>query len=90
MRVRWADRALRDAAEAFDYIAADKKGAAERFAGRLLDAGNGLAEMPMVGRSIGGGKRVLVVDRYLLFYRLARGEVQVLRIVHGARRRRRT
>lgn len=88
MRVRWADRALCDAAEAFDYIAVDKKGAAERFAGRLL--GNGLAEMPMVGRSIGGGKRVLVVDRYLLFYRLAGGEVQVLRIVHGARRRRRT
>ena len=88
MRVRWADRAVRDVAEAFDYIAADKEGAAERFAERLLDAGDGLAEVPMLGRSIGGGRRVLVVDRYLVFYRLARGEVQILRVVHGARRRR--
>jgi len=88
MKVCWTDRAVRDLEEAFDYVAADKEGAAARLARRLLNAGNSLVDTPMLGRPVGGGKRVFVVDRYLLFYRLTPGAVQVLRVVHGAQRKR--
>lgn len=89
MKVRWTDRAVRDLEEAFDYVAADKEGAAARLAKRLFSAGNSLVDTPTLGRPAGDGKRVLVVDRYLLFCRLRPGEVQVLRVVHGAQRKRR-
>jgi toxin ParE1/3/4 len=88
VKVRWTDRALRDLAAVFDYVAEDNEGAAARLADRLLEAASRLGDMPLLGRPAEGGRRVLVVDRFLLFYRVAQGEARIVSVIHASRRKR--
>lgn len=70
------------------YIATDSPENADRFMDRLAGACRRLATMPRLGRSraeLAEGVRSLPVGRYLIFYRTARGRVEILRFIHGAR-----
>jgi toxin ParE1/3/4 len=88
MTVRIADRALRRIAEIYAYIAADSETAAARMAQRLLDAMHGLGVNPHLGRpGRSAGVRELVVEPYIVFYRVRREEVLVLNVLHGAQRK---
>ena len=87
MKVVWTDRALREVAATFAYQAAENAAAATRLADRLLHAGDALALHPRLGRPADGGRRLLVVERFVLIYRLVGDEVRILRVVHGSRRR---
>jgi plasmid stabilization system protein ParE len=75
-------------ADIFPYVAAQSDEAASRIADRIMAAGNNLALFPQIGRpSRLAGRRALVVDQYVLLYRLRRDNVQIIAVEHGARRR---
>jgi toxin ParE1/3/4 len=95
MRVRWTDPAQTDFLEILGYIARDNPPAAERIGRRLLSAIDGLAAQPRLGRPGRiAGTRELVIPRlpYIAIYRIvetapaAMSQVEVLRVLHGARR----
>jgi toxin ParE1/3/4 len=95
MRVRWTDPAQTDFLEILGYIARDNPAAAQRVGRRLLSAIDALATQPRVGRPGRiSGTRELVIPRlpYVAIYRIVdlthagSSQVEVLRILHGARR----
>jgi toxin ParE1/3/4 len=95
MRVRWTDPAQTDFLEILGYIARDNPAAVERVGRRLLSAIDALAVQPRLGRPGRiAGTRELVVARlpYVAIYRIVEAprstasEVEVLRVLHGARR----
>ena len=94
MRVRWTDPARTDFLQILGYIARDNPAAAARVGRRLLSAVDGLAAQPRLGRPGRiAGTRELVIPRlpYVAIYRIvdlapaATTQVEVLRILHGAR-----
>ena len=95
MRVRWTDPAQTDFLEILGDIARDSPAAAERVGQRLLSAIDALAAQPRLGRPGRiAGTRELVIPRlpYVAIYRIvdaahaATSRVEVLRVLHGARR----
>jgi addiction module RelE/StbE family toxin len=86
--VRYTRQALADLDAARDYIALDNPRAAAALAARLREAIDGLRQFPERGRP---GRvpdtRELVVPRtpFVVPYRLAGREIQVLAVLHGAR-----
>ena len=89
LKVFWSVRALRDIETIYEYVAADKPEAARRLAERLMLAGNGLSTHRWLGREARvGGLRELIVGNYLLIYR-AQAEIEIVTVVHGARKKRR-
>jgi len=86
--VIWSARALSDMADIFAYVAAQSDEAASRIADRIMSAVGNLARFPQIGRpSRLAGRRELVVDQYVILYRLRRDDIQIIAIEHGARRR---
>lgn len=90
MRVRWTEPAARDLTEICDYI--QEKGSpatARRVALSIFESAAGLAKFPEQGR-IGRkpGTRELILSRlpYLGVYRVRGETVEILRILHGARK----
>lgn len=90
MRVRWSRKAIRDLADAWDYVAADNESAADRLLEVLTRSVSRLAVHSRVGRE-GRVKntRELVVPGapYVIAYRIKKdAELQILRVLHGRRR----
>lgn len=81
--------AERDLETIGDYIARDNPGRALSFIQELLARCRTLARapdaFPLVPRYERHGIRRLVHGRYLIFYRVQDGQVQVLHILNGAR-----
>ena len=87
MSVVWARVALDDVERIYDYIVAFNPRAAAEFADRLFEAGNSLEKFPERGRPIGRGRReYLVIWPYVIRYRLADGNVEIMRVHHGRQR----
>jgi toxin ParE1/3/4 len=87
-RALFAPAAEADLEEIVDYIAADNPAAASEFVGRLEDLAVRLAETPGMGRprpEFLPGLRSFKLGRYLVFYRVAAGGIEVVRVLHGAR-----
>lgn len=71
------------------FIARDDVAAADRLLKAIEEKCALLAEHPEIGPAqpdIGDDVRVLVVRSYLVLYRLAAGRVEIVRVVHGARK----
>lgn len=86
-RVIWSPRAVRDLAGIDSYIGQFAPLAAQRFTARLVATVISLDSNPHRGRLVGGGVRELVViNPYLVRYRVTAQGVQILRIRHGAQR----
>ncbi len=89
MRVVLTETAQADLAAIADFIAHDSPANALRFIDLLRDRCLDLAELslafPLVPRYRARGIRRRPVGDYLIFYRVARGRVDVLHVVHGAR-----
>jgi toxin ParE1/3/4 len=89
MRLRWTAPALRDLEAIGDYIALDNPAAAARIVAAIFDQVETLAEHPHIGRA---GRvpetRELVVTGtpYVVPYRKRGDELQILAVLHGARR----
>ena len=70
------------------YIAADNVRAADAVVERLNRAFNLVAINPKSGRSrpdIGPGIRSFIVGKYVVFYRIGAGGIDIGRVMHGAR-----
>ena len=89
MNPRWLSSALRDLDSAHDFIAAANPPAAAATIDRIESAANALAEHPHLGR-VGrvAGTRELIVARtpFIVAYRVMKGRVEILAVIHAARR----
>jgi len=87
-RVLRTDRTEADLLEIWAYVARDNPRAADRVLADIAAACKVLAENPAVGRlreELACGLRSFAVGKYVVFYRLARGGIVVVRVLHGAR-----
>lgn len=73
----------------WDYIALDSPIDADRFLERLVATlTTTLSTLPLAGRArdeFEEGLRSFPVESYIAFYRVHDGQVQIVRIIHGAR-----
>lgn len=89
--VRYLGTAQRDLVEIFEYIQKDRPGAALGLLEKFDKSIAALAENPYLGiipkdeRLKRLGYRILLVDKYLVFYVLKPKTVQIRRVIHGAR-----
>lgn len=89
MRIKWLDLALDDLIEIADYIGQDKPQAAKRMVARLWKAVRSLVANPERGRPgrVQGTRELIVADTpFIVPYRVKGTEIQILRVIHGARR----
>lgn len=86
MKIRWTRLARQDIDTAYEYVADDSAGEADQFLERIQQAAAILVRHPMAGRA--GripGTRELVVP-WILPYRIRRGFVDILGVIHGSRK----
>ena len=89
--IRYLKTAENDLIEIFKYIKQDKPTAAvtylERFDGSISQLASNpfIGMVPKDGRLKKMGYRILVVDKYLVFYVVKSKTVQFRRVIHGAR-----
>lgn len=89
MRVVWLRTALRNLDETAAYIARDNPGAASRIVERLRQAAERLARYPNSGRPgrVAGTRELIVPGLSLILpYRVLRRRIEILRVLHAARR----
>jgi toxin ParE1/3/4 len=87
-QLRFADRAERDLVDIGSFIAVDSPADAARFIARLEQHCLILAAHPLIGRArddLLPGLRSIAHGRYVIFYRALDDEVEIVRILHGAR-----
>ena len=80
--------AASDVEEIYDYVAADNLAAAGRIVDRLTAQFVRLSDMPGIGRSrseLRPDLRSAAEGSYVVFYRVVDSEVQIVRVLHGAR-----
>jgi toxin ParE1/3/4 len=78
-----------DTLSIWEYIARDNMTAADRMIDRFTTNFEQIARFPEAGQRYEHPKgefRIVVVSPYLIFYRVAGDEVDIVRVLHGARR----
>ncbi|QDT63280.1 type II toxin-antitoxin system RelE/ParE family toxin [Calycomorphotria hydatis] len=88
-RVEKTPRAKSDAIDIWLYIAEEDPAAADKVLRRIDERVHLLAEMPTSGESvefISKGVRRTSVGRYVVYYRQITNGIEIVRILHGARR----
>ena len=89
--VRWLSIAEQDFQDILLYIAADNISAADRLAQKIERSLQRLVRHPYLGKvpvdySLAAmGYRTIVIEDYLVFYKIKGKTVLIHRIVHGAR-----
>lgn len=89
LAIRWTRQGIADLDHAFDFIASANPDAARAMIATIDRAVDGLTTHPQLGRpGRVAGTRELVVPRtpYIVAYRLGRGTIEILAVIHGARR----
>jgi len=89
MRVRITDPAKADLTEIRLYLESQSPAAARKMGRFLRDACLSLADFPNRNRagSVPGTRENVTVWPYVIVYRVAEAEVQILRVWHGAQDR---
>lgn len=85
----WTETAIRDLESVWDYLASEKLSVADSQLERILDAVETLAQYPELGRKgrIASTRELVITDTpFLVAYRVHKREVQMLAVLHGARR----
>lgn len=90
MQVVWSEPALADLTDTRRHIARENPGAASRIAVALVAAADKLEHFPMGARAGDepGTRELATIYPYLIVYRIDDDRVQILRVWHGAQRRR--
>ena len=89
MKIKWVRLALSDLDEAAAFIAQDNPRAAQIMVKRIGDAARLLSDHPDAGRPgrVHGTRELVVADTpFILPYRVVKNTVQILRVLHGARK----
>lgn len=89
MRLRWFAKALDDLVALRAYIAKDNPHAARETALRIIESTRLLADQPAIGRPgrVPGTRELIVAGApYLIPYRVRGDTVEILRVLHAARR----
>lgn len=84
-----SSRADTDMLAVWEYIAQDNLTAADRMIDRFTAAFERIAQFPESGARYEhpkGELRRVVVSPYLVFYQISGGEVNIVRVLHSARR----
>ena len=87
-RCTYSPAARLDLIELHDYIARDRPAAAARFIDRLEQTCAWLAINREIGERVDWvrqGARMFPVGNHIIFYTIVEQDIQVLRVVHGAR-----
>ncbi|PYP84085.1 MAG: type II toxin-antitoxin system RelE/ParE family toxin [Blastocatellia bacterium AA13] len=87
-RLSFTSQAEQDLVDIYDYIADDNPRAAILVMNQLEKRCKSLRLQPKVGRErnyIAPGLRSITESHYVIFYRLMPDEIQVIRVLHGAR-----
>jgi len=90
--IRYLGTAERDLIDIFEYIKKDNPSAAISQLERFDESISQLAINPFLGvipkdeRLKSLGYRMLVIDKYLVFYVVKTETIQIRRVIHGARR----
>lgn len=86
--VHYTNRAKRDLLDIWLWIARDSATVADAVLDRIEQRASKLSQHREIGVArpeIGEGARGLVIERWVVLYRLVDGGVQIVRIVDGAR-----
>jgi toxin ParE1/3/4 len=87
VRIRWSPRAQRQLLELGEHIARDDPDTAARWVAKLQDRVDGLAQMPLTGRSVPeiprGNVREVIVGNYRVVYRVGKRVLEVLAVLEG-------
>jgi len=89
MKIKWVRLALADLDQAAEFISQDNPEAAKRIVKRIRDAARLLSDHPNGGRPgrVHGTRELVITDTpFILPYRVVRNTVQILRVLHGARK----
>ena len=87
MTIQWTPTALRDLTSLHSYIAEDNSAAAYARVAAVLTGIESLARYPQMGRKGRvSATRELVVAPYGVAYRVRRTAIEIVAIIHGARR----
>ena len=81
--------AEQDLEAAYDYVQQDSESAARRLVKRIFSAVGMLTRYPLAGREgrVQGTRELVVAGTpYVIAHRIHREEIQVLAVLHGARR----
>jgi toxin ParE1/3/4 len=90
MRIIWSRKAISNLIEIREYIAQDKPEAARLLAERILRSVERLAKHPHLGHAgrEPETRELVVTDTpYVVPYRIHRGRLAILAVLHGARDR---
>jgi toxin ParE1/3/4 len=88
-KIRWLHLALSDLDELMDYIAQDNPEAATKVAGKIWESTRMLSNHPAMGKAgrVPGTREMVVTGTsYIVPYRVVANEVQILRVLHGAKK----
>jgi toxin ParE1/3/4 len=89
VKLRWTRVARADIDTAYEYVAVDSASAAGQFLDRIRQAAEVLARHPMAGRTgrIPATRELVVAGTpFIIPYLVRRGFVDILAVVHGARK----
>lgn len=87
-RCIFSPRARNDFEDILKYIGKSDPESALEFVNRLESICKRIARLPGLGRKrddLGPGIRAFPVDRYIIFYKALDFEVEIVRVLHGAR-----
>ncbi len=89
MKEIWSPKALLQLEDLWDFIADDSKAAADSVVERIFASVDLLKTQPEMGRSGRmAGTRELVIPRtpYFIVYRVKRGGLELIALLHGSQR----
>ena len=81
-------QAKADVAEILSNLEERSRGAAKRLAQAIQKRCEVLRKVPMMGRArddLAPGLRSIVIEKYVLFYRVTAEAIEVVRVLYGAR-----
>lgn len=89
VKIRWTRLAVEDLNLAYEYIAAENPSAARAVIARIESAVNTLRAHPEIGRSgrVEGTRELIISGTpFIVAYRIGRNRVEIVAVIHGARR----
>ncbi len=89
MKVQWTPLAAKHLESAHEYLAHESAGAADNSIERILSAVEVMEHHPRMGRKgrVAGTRELVITGTpFVVAYRLRHDQVEILAVLHGARR----